>query len=128
LVAAVTWGSPARSALMRKRDFAAAVVMTLASSAAAMAGWREFYHQSKIDYRRSKEWPYPFVCADRMATRTPLAMQVDNGWRRQNTLGTEMFSIETGELTQAETHKVRWIVTQAPVQRRTVWVLRADTQ
>jgi hypothetical protein len=110
---------------MRSRDFATALVVTLSTSAAAMAGWNEFWHQSKLDYRRASEWPYPFVCADRVAVQTPLAMMADNGWRRQNTLGGILFNAE-GELTTAGMHKVKWIVTQAPVSRRTVWVLRGD--
>lgn len=111
---------------MRYRDFAAALVVTLGSSAAAMAGWNEFWHQSKLDYRRASEWPYPFVCADRVAQQAPLAIMVDNGWRRENTLGGMMFT-EDGALTSAGMHKVKWIVTQAPVSRRSVWVLRGET-
>lgn len=111
---------------MRYRDFAAAIIVTLASSAAAMAGWNEFWHQSKLDYRRASEWPYPFVCVDRVAQRAPLDIMVDNGWRRENTLGGMMFT-EDGTLTTAGQYKVKWIVTQAPLARRSVWVLRADT-
>ena len=111
---------------MRYRDFAAAVVVTLGSSAAAMAGWNEFWNQSKLDYRRASEWPYPFVCADRMAQQAPLAIMTDNGWRRENTLGGMMFTAE-GELSNAGLHKVKWIVTQAPLARRSVWVLRGDS-
>ncbi len=110
---------------MRTRDFAAAIVVTLGSSAAAMAGWNEFWYQSKLDYRRASEWPYPFVCADRVAQQAPLAMMVDNGWRRENTLGAMMFT-EEGKLTNAGYHKVRWIITQAPLARRSVWVLRGE--
>jgi hypothetical protein len=111
---------------MRYRDFAAAVVVTLGSSAAAMAGWNEYWHQWKTDYHRANDWPYPFVCADRAAQQAPLAMMVDNGWRRENTIGGFQFNAE-GELTVAGMHKVRSIVTQSPLQRRAVWVLRADT-
>ena len=111
---------------MRYRDFAAAIVVTLGSSAAAMAGWNEFWYQSKLDYRRANEWPYPFVCQDRIAAQMPLTIMADNGWRRENTLGGMMFTPE-GELTGAGMHKVRWVVTQAPLSRRSVWVLRADS-
>ena len=110
---------------MRYRDFATAVVLTLSGSAAAMAGWSEFWHQSKTDYQRRKDWPYPFTCADRMAQRQPFEIMANNGWRRETTLGDVMFTAE-GELTTAGQHKVRWIVTQAPVARRTVWVLRGQ--
>jgi hypothetical protein len=112
--------------LMRYRDFAAAGVITLASSAAAMAGWNDWWHGVKTDYHRSTDWPYPFVCADRMAQQAPLTVMVDNGWRRENTLDAMMFDNE-GNLTSAGVYKVKWIITQAPHSRRTVWVLRADT-
>ena len=68
---------------------------------------------------------FPFRCADQMAVRQPLAAMVDNGWRREKTLGNEMFDAEKNTLTKAGYIKANWIVTQAPVQRRTVWVLRA---
>lgn len=113
---------------MRYRDFGVAVILAMSSSAAAMAGWNEFWHQTKVDYRRSNDWPFPFRCADQMAVRQPLAAFIDSGWRRENTLGNEMFEFETNALTSAGRIKARWIVTQAPAHRRTVWVLRADTE
>lgn len=113
---------------MRYRVFGAAVVLALSSSAAAMAGWHEFWHQTKVDYHRSNEWPFPFRCADQMAVRQPLAAMVDNGWRRENTLGHEMFDVEKNTLNKAGQIKAQWIVTQAPAQRRTVWVLRGVTE
>jgi hypothetical protein len=112
---------------MRYRVFATAIVVSLSTSAVAMAGWHEFWHGAKTDYRRSNEWPYPFKCADQMAVRAPFEIMKDNGWRRENTLGSEMFTFEKNELTSAGEHKVKWIVTQAPIHRRTVWVLRADS-
>jgi hypothetical protein len=111
---------------MRYRDFATAIVVTLSSSAAAMAGWNEFWQQQRVDYRRASDWPYPFVCADRMALQAPFAVMADNGWRREHTLGNMLFNAEGG-LTSAGMHKVKWIVTQAPHSRRAVWVLRADS-
>jgi hypothetical protein len=113
---------------MRYRVFATAVVVSLSTSAVAMAGWHEFWHGAKTDYRRTTEWPYPFKCADQMAVRAPFEIMKDNGWRRENTLGHEMFTFENNELTSAGVHKVKWIVTQAPIHRRTVWVLRADSE
>jgi hypothetical protein len=111
--------------LMRYRDIAAAGLITVASSAAALAG-PGWWNSVKTDYHRANNWPYPFVCADRMAQQQPLMQMVDNGWRRENTLGTEMFDSE-GNLTSAGVFKVKWILTQAPHSRRTVWVLKADS-
>jgi hypothetical protein len=111
---------------MRYRDFAAATVISLASGAAAMAGWNDLWHGVKTDYHRANDWPYPFICADRMAQQAPLMTMVDNGWRRENTLDTMMFDGE-GNLTSAGVFKVKWVLTQAPHSRRTIWVLRGES-
>jgi hypothetical protein len=62
-----------------------------------------------------------------MAVQLPLEMMKDNGWRRENTVGDELFDFETNTLTRAGYLKVRYTVVQAPVHRRTVWVLRGDS-
>jgi hypothetical protein len=113
---------------MRYRELVVGVSLSLGLCSSALAGWNEFWHQVGVDYRRNTEWPYPFRCADQMAVRQPLAMMVDNGWRRENTLGAELFAADTNQLTIAGLHKVKWAVTQAPVHRRTVWVLRGETE
>jgi hypothetical protein len=113
---------------MRYRQVLFAVPLALGVASTGFAGVKEFWHQSKIDYRRLTDWPYPFRCADQMAVRQPLAMMVDNGWRRENTLGDELFAPDSNELTLAGQYKVKWTVTQAPVHRRTVWVLRAGSE
>jgi hypothetical protein len=50
----------------------------------------------------------------------------NNGWRSQNTLGDYFFDLESQQLTRAGELKVRWIVLEAPVSRRTVYVLRGQ--
>jgi hypothetical protein len=112
---------------MRYRQFAVGAMLALAASTSALAGWNEWWNGTKVVYRRNNEWPYPFVCADRMAVQHPLELMAHNGWRRENTLGNELFDAETGALTRAGMIKVKWTVTQAPVQRRSVFVLRAET-
>lgn len=75
--------------------------------------------------RRNICWPWPYVCADRTYTRAPFTTMVQNGWRRQNLLGSHHFDVETGELTTAGELKIQWIMTQAPPNFRTVFVERS---
>jgi hypothetical protein len=50
---------------------------------------------------------------------------VENGWRRQNLLGPHHFNSETNKLTTAGELRVRWIMTQAPPNRRNIFVERS---
>jgi hypothetical protein len=50
----------------------------------------------------------------------------DNGWRRNNLLGKYHFAPENEELSDAGKAKVEWILTQAPPQRRTIFVERTS--
>jgi hypothetical protein len=76
-------------------------------------------------FRRNNCWPQPFIIPDRVAVRTPFAIQVNKGWSVQNTLHDEHFDTETGMLNEAGELKVRDILTESPVDHRTVYVLRA---
>ena len=89
--------------------------------------FEESYHQAKLGYHRNEAWPYPFICPDRIGVREPFRMMVDNGWRRQNLLGQHHFNAETNRLTTAGELRVHWIMTQAPAERRSIFVERADT-
>jgi hypothetical protein len=80
------------------------------------------------DIKRHQCWPEPFIHADRSAARAPFAIQVSNGWRRQNMLGEFHFEPSTGQLTEAGRRKVRWIVTVCPAQHRLVYVHAAETE
>ena len=51
---------------------------------------------------------------------------VNNGWRRQNLLGDYHFNEDTNELTQAGKLKVNWVLSQAPPQRRSIYVQRGS--
>jgi hypothetical protein len=50
---------------------------------------------------------------------------VDNGWRRQNLLGPHHFDATKNTLTTAGELKVHWIMTQAPPERRQIFVERS---
>jgi hypothetical protein len=95
----------------------------LACGRSASAGWNEFWHQFHLDYKRNQVWPDPFRHGDRDATRAPFIVMTNNGWRLNNTLGHDLFDAEKNELNHAGWRKVRWIVTEAPVHRRSIYVL-----
>lgn len=92
----------------------------------ADAAWFEDgYHHVKLGYHRNAAWPWPFICPDRVAVREPFRLMVDNGWRRQNLLGPHHFNVETNRLTTAGELRVHWIMTQAPADRRNIFVERS---
>jgi len=103
------------------------LVITLCGASILQADWSEFWHRVHLDWHRNNAWPEPFLHADRELVRTPLIAMTDNGWQAQNTLSDHLFDAESQALTQAGKLKVRWIVTQAPPHRRTVFVLRGAT-
>jgi hypothetical protein len=98
--------------------------LALPGEAQAQFGiWR----RKALDYERNKHWPEPFIHWDRDAARAPWIVQIDRGWELQNTVGDFHFHRETNQLTTAGEHKLEWIVHEAPVHRRTVFVQRGRT-
>jgi hypothetical protein len=90
----------------------------------ARAVWfDETAHYIKRGYHQNALWPWPYVCPDRIAVREPFGLMVNNGWRRQNLLGPHHFK-SANELTTAGQLRVHWIMTQAPPERRTIFVER----
>jgi len=85
----------------------------------------ETVHYVRSGYHRNVEWPWPYVCPDRMAVREPFCIMVNNGWRRQNLLGPHHFNAEASQLTTAGELRVQWIMTQAPADHRGIFVERA---
>lgn len=98
----------------------------LAGGTAARAEWHDWFHQFWADARRMNAWPDPFRGVDREATRAPFELMADRGWQVEHTLVDALFTAE-GDLTYAGKLRVKNIVTQAPVHRRSVWVVRADS-
>jgi hypothetical protein len=104
----------------------AAWLLLLAAAPSAHAVWLDdTAHYIRRGYHRNEVWPWPFVCPDRVAVREPFCMMIDNGWRRQNLLGPHHFQPETNKLTVAGELRVRWIMTQAPPNRRSIFVERS---
>ncbi len=89
--------------------------------------WSRFWRSVATDFRRNNCWPEPFIYPNRAAVRVPFQVMVARGWQRHNTLGQEYFDPETQQLTQAGKLKVQWIMTQAPMERRVVYVNPAST-
>lgn len=108
------------------RAFTVTCLLFLANGATARADWPDWWHQFWADARRMNAWPDPFSGVDRQATKAPFEIMKDQGWRVEHTLVDALFTVE-GELTYAGKLKVKNIITQAPVHRRSIWVLRADT-
>jgi hypothetical protein len=86
--------------------------------------WRDFNRS----YHRNRCWPHPFVDADNMAVRAPFAAMIENGWRLQNMVGSHHFDPNTLALNEAGRRHVHWVLTQAPVHHRIVYVERALTE
>jgi hypothetical protein len=83
-----------------------------------------WWQRWKRDYHRNQCWPEPFVAADRQAEIVPFQIMADNAWQRQLLLSSYHFVEGTTELNEAGKHKLIWILTRAPAQRRAVYVER----
>ena len=90
-------------------------------------GWNQFWNRCHVDFNRNTAWPEPFLTADKYAVRTPWCIQTDNGWKMQNTIGTFLFDRDSQQINEAGDLLVKWILTQAPIHRRAVFVLKGDT-
>jgi hypothetical protein len=103
----------------------AAAVIALASVQLAKAVFVDHTaHYIKHGYHTNKMWPWPYVCPDRVAVREPFCIMINNGWRRQNMVGAHHFNPDTNELNAAGQLRVQWILTQAPADRRNIFVER----
>jgi hypothetical protein len=111
---------------MKRNVLAVAVLMAFGCLVtSAQAVWvDDGAHYVKRGYRQNQLWPWPYVCADRIAVREPFCMMINNGWRRQNLLGPHHFTANGDKLTSAGELRVRWIMTQAPAQHRTIFIER----
>lgn len=94
----------------------------------AQAQQHRLAHRIKADWIYNNVWPDQFIPHDRQMVRAPFAIMIDKGWQLQNTLGDHHFDVETQQLTRAGELHLRWIITQAPENRRTVFVLRGHNE
>jgi hypothetical protein len=111
---------------MQRTFFAIAALVAFGGLVtSAQAVWvDEGVHYVRRGYNQNKVWPWPYVCADRLAVREPFCIMVNNGWRRQNLLGPHHFEANSDKLTTAGELRVRWIMTQAPAEHRTIFIER----
>jgi uncharacterized membrane protein YgcG len=99
----------------------------LASATPAQAQWSDFWSGTRTAYQKNVQWPEPFLQPDRDSVTLPFSMMIANGWRRQNLLSDYHFTDDGSQLNLAGETKLRYILTQVPPQRRTVYVQRGLT-
>src|SRR4051812_24195955 len=107
---------------------AAAVVVIASAQQASAVCCDETAMYVKQGYHTNQMWPWPYVCPDRVAVREPFAIMVNNGWRRQNLIGAHHFLPDSNQLNAAGQLRVQWIMTQAPLDRRSIFVERSLDQ
>jgi hypothetical protein len=79
---------------------------------------------AKASYHESSMWPRQYVMPARRGICQSYDVMIANGWRRHNLLTKYHFNPENTELSEAGKLKVEWTLTQAPAQRRTLYVER----
>jgi hypothetical protein len=105
------------------------VVFSLGFVSEASAEWwvSGFFKGIYRDIKERQQWPEKYMPADKAAVNAPFPTMMENGWRRQNMLVASHFDANTQQLTEAGQMKVRWILTSAPPQRRSVYIHVGDT-
>jgi hypothetical protein len=119
--------------MARSMLFALLVAVLTTAAAPRSVQAQNWYHQLSADihvgFWRNMCWPKPFVYADRQAAFAPMHVMAANGWRRNNLLGAHHFDRVDRDGSQLQLNmagrlRVQWILTQAPVHRRNVFVER----
>jgi hypothetical protein len=83
----------------------------------------------KAAFHENLMWPQQYVKPSRRAICQAFDVMVNNGWRRNNLLGKYDFAPDGEEgLSEAGKLRVTWILTQAPPNRRTIFVQRGIDQ
>jgi hypothetical protein len=101
-----------------------AVLTAVASTTSADGPLAKIWNDFNLTYNRNACWPHPFIGADNLAVREPMAVMMDNGWRMQNLIGMYHYEPDMLSLNEAGRRRVHWILTQAPMHRRVVFVER----
>lgn len=108
------------------RTFIAVMLVSITASVAC-ADWKEFWHKVKVGQHRNNAWPDPFNEIDAMHVVAPFEVMKNNGWRLNNTLGHNLFREGDVALKSSGNNTVRWIASQAPPNRRVIYVLRGSS-
>jgi len=111
---------------MRRALTAALAIVVFAGMAESVLAvfFDDAAYYEKKNFCVNHVWPWPYECPDRIAVREPFCQMIENGWRRQNLLGAHHFNPNTNELTMAGELRVQWIMTQAPPNRRNIFIER----
>ncbi|MEM9587951.1 MAG: hypothetical protein AAGA03_11785 [Planctomycetota bacterium] len=101
--------------------------MATCTAGTVTADWHDWLHRIRVGYHRNIAWPDPFNEADAIQAVAPFEVMKNNGWRLHNTIGHELFRKGDGALLAAGHNHLRWIATQAPANRKAVFVLIGKT-
>uniref|UniRef100_A0A7C4LNY6 OmpA-like domain-containing protein n=1 Tax=Schlesneria paludicola TaxID=360056 RepID=A0A7C4LNY6_9PLAN len=82
--------------------------------------WEHQYHHAHY-------WPYPYSCQDQAYVRGVIDQQAGNGWIAATTLLDYHFQDDTQELNSAGRRQLQWILTQAPLAYRGVYVAQGTS-
>jgi len=93
---------------------------------ACAQGLKGFFHSIGVDTARNGCWPEAFVPIDRANARLPFVIMVHNGWKRQNLIADHYFAEDGKTLTESGKRQIQWILTQAPLQHRTIFVKEGE--
>ena len=118
------WAAVPLVALLAASTASAQHCGTCASSGAGGAR----LEAARASYHDNSMWPRQYVTPSRRGICQSYEIMINNGWRRHNLLGKYHFNPETSELTEAGKLKVEWTLTQAPAQRRAMFVERGVDQ
>lgn len=113
--------------MLRKSRLVLSLLVVGVTATSASADWHSFWHGLNVGYARNNAWPDPFNEADAMQVVMPFEIMKQNGWRMHNTIGHELFREGDGALLAAGSKRVQWIASQAPVSRRSLFVLRGTS-
>jgi hypothetical protein len=87
-------------------------------------GGSPVWDEVKASYHENAMWPGQYVQPSRRAICRSFDLMIANGWRRNNLLTKYDFATEGEGLSEAGKLRVSWILTQAPPNRRTIFVQR----
>ncbi len=102
------------------------LLIVVGFSLPASAGWWEnLCDRIEAGRQVNQRWPEPFIYSDRVQVKSPFNAMVNNGWKRQNLLGSHHFNEGSTQLSSAGEIKVHWVMTQATTKFRQVYVERS---
>ena len=100
----------------------------MASAASAQCQDATGHYTFKQSYWANSIWPSQYIAGARSGINGAFCGMVNNGWRRQNLMGQYHFKNDSQELTESGRLKAEWVLTQAPMQRRNLFVQRAGEE